>query len=104
MLTQTTNLQLVGLLVSPLLTHFQLVLIVEKHTYDNDNDKSSGVNCALQVANAKNNGGWWYNNCWNINPNINYNPAQFGSIYLAGPWYNPRWIEMKIRPRGCKPQ
>ena len=63
-------------------------------TYNNDNDQS-GHNCALQTGNAKDNGGWWYNGCWRINPNLQYNPAQFGSIAL-NIWYNPRWIEMKI--------
>ena len=72
-------------------------------TYDNDNDKSSG-NCAAQANRAKDNGGWWYNQCWNINLNIKYNPAQFGSMYLASGWYNPRWVEMKIRPLNCTPQ
>ena len=72
-------------------------------TYDNDNDKYRG-NCAAQVNNAKNNGGWWYNNCWGINLNIKYNPTQYGSFELAGTWYNPRWVEMKIRPLNCTPQ
>ena len=70
-------------------------------TYDNDNDDSN-INCAVKVGNAKGNGGWWYSSCWGINLNINYNPAQYGSMDLGGIWYNPRWIEMKIRPRGCK--
>ena len=72
-------------------------------TYDNDNDNSSG-NCAVQAQNAKGNGGWWFNLCWDINLNIKYNPAQFGSMKFAGTWYNPRWIEMKIRPLNCTPQ
>ena len=71
-------------------------------SYDNDNDKNGG-NCAVQTNNAKDNGGWWYNGCWHINLNLKYNPAQYGSIYLAGIWYNPRWIEMKIRPLNCTP-
>ena len=72
-------------------------------TYDNDNDRS-GDNCAVQTSNAKDNGGWWYNTCWSINLNYQYNPAQYGSIALAGSYYNPRWIEMKIRPHNCTPQ
>ena len=72
-------------------------------TYDNDNDKYGG-NCAAQINNAKDNGGWWHNSCWHINLNIKYNPAQYGSMLLAGTWYNPRWIEMKIRPLNCTPQ
>ena len=72
-------------------------------TYDNDNDQSSG-NCAVQTGNAKGNGGWWYKNCWTTDLNLKYNPAQFGSILLSGTYYNPRWIEMKIRPLNCTSQ
>ena len=72
-------------------------------TYDNDNDLWSN-NCAVEADHAKGNGGWWYKNCWNINLNIKYNPAQHGFIYLARAWYNPRWVEMKIRPLNCIPQ
>ena len=73
-------------------------------TYDNDNDKHSTFNCAAIVGRSKDNGGWWYDNCWYINPNYKYNPAEYGSIYLINNWYNPRWIEMKIRPLNCAPQ
>ena len=73
-------------------------------TYDNDNDQESSLNCAAQVYSAEDNGGWWYNDCWHINLNIKYNPADFGSMYLGDTWYNPRWIEMKIRPLNCTPQ
>ena len=73
-------------------------------TYDNDNDQSSSYNCALQVIKVKGNGGWWYSSCWHINLNFNYNPVQYGSMYLAGTHYNPRWIEMKARPLNCIPQ
>ena len=64
-------------------------------TYDNDND-NRGDNCA-----EGGNGGWWHNRCWNINANLKYNPTEFGFMSLAGTWYNPRWIEMKIRPLNC---
>ena len=69
-------------------------------TYNNDNDLSSN-NCAAQDSRAKDNGGWWYSKCWSINPNYQYNSRWYGSMYLAGTWYNPRWIEMKIRPLNC---
>ena len=70
-------------------------------TYDNDNDYNIVGNCAGQ---AKGNGGWWHRKCWDINPNYHYNPTQYGFINLAGTWYSPRWIEMKIRPLNCTPQ
>ena len=75
-------------------------------TYDNDNDGQSG-NCAIKVGRVRGNGGWWFGppgSCWLINLNSNYNPAQYGSIHLVHSWYNPRWIEMKIRPLNCTPQ
>ena len=64
-------------------------------TYDNQN---AAVTC------GKNTGGWWYNRCFRINLNYQYNPTRHGFVYLAGTWYNPRWIEMKIRPLNCTPQ
>ena len=71
-------------------------------TYDNENDRHPSVNCATQYDG---NGGWWYNRCWRINLNLKYNPTNPGGfMYLAGTWYNPRWIEMKIRPLNCTPQ
>ena len=72
-------------------------------TYDNDNDKWP-TNCAARYYNAKGNGGWWHNCCWDVNFNINYNPSHFGFIKLVGTWYNLRWSEMKIRPATCIPQ
>ena len=69
-------------------------------TYDNDNDFYSN-NCAGET---KGNGGWWHRNCWNINLNYHYNPTSHDFMYLASTWYNPRWIEMKIRPLNCTPQ
>ena len=67
-------------------------------TYDNDNDRWRTGNCAVEVANARGNGGWWYNQCWNINLNSQYNPAQYGLIGFGGKYHSPNWIEMKMRP------
>ena len=75
-------------------------------TQNNDNDKDTSNNCAAHPNHngGKGNGGWWYTDrqCWNINPNENYGSPYF--IYLAGKWYNLKWIEMKIRPLNCTPQ
>ena len=72
-------------------------------TFDNDNDEWFG-NCAARAVKAKDNGGWWYNGCWTMDLNINYNPAQYGFIKLGGIYYNLNWTEMKIRPLKCIPQ
>ena len=72
-------------------------------TYDNDNDQSGG-NCAAKTGAAVGNEGWWYKDCWEININNQYDPAQYWSILLAKSWYKPTWIEMKIRPLHCTPQ
>ena len=72
-------------------------------TYDNDNDKRS-ENCAADIGGAKGNGGWWHRACWKINLNLKYSPASYGFMFLAGTWYNPTWIEIKIRPLNCTPQ
>jgi len=72
-------------------------------TYDNDNDKRS-ENCAQKAYGIPNNGGWWHNDCWLINLSLEYNHSRFGFIHLANAWYNPRWIEMKIRPLNCLSQ
>ena len=71
-------------------------------TKDSENDKWSGRNCALWNGPSEPNGGWWYNNCWNINPNNYYNHSGFG-ILLNGKWdpTPPRFIEVKIRPHNC---
>ena len=67
-------------------------------TYDRDNDGWSG-NCALNAHGNKAPGGWWHNKCFQINLNPG-RPA--GSILLAGTWYTPIYIEMKIRPVNCQ--
>ena len=58
-------------------------------TFDNDNDRNGG-NC------ASNNGGWWHNNCWHINPN-----SQPPRLFLDSRNYFPLSIEMKIHPHDC---
>ena len=70
-------------------------------TYDKDNDRVDGGNCAVQNRGAIDNGGWWYNNCWNIDLNMKYKPTDWGFMLLANTWYNPKWVEMKIRPLKC---
>ena len=75
-------------------------------TYDNDNDLGpKKENCAAEVLRTTNNGGWWFNRCWEINVNFNYvNTGTHKHIKLAGIWYNLNAIEMKIRPLNCTPQ
>ena len=54
---------------------------------DNDNDQSSGFNCAQSVR------GWWHNRCTHVY--INYQPPQISGIGTF------LYTEMKIRPIGC---
>ena len=51
-------------------------------TYDDDNDGCPTGNCAAKADKALGNGGWWYNQCWNINLNSQYNPSKYGLINL----------------------
>ena len=69
-------------------------------TYDRDNDRSPG-NCAVSGHGSTAPGGWWHRNCFLINLNYNYRGPR-GFIYLAGTWYSPTFIEMKIRPSNCE--
>lgn len=69
-------------------------------TYDRDNDESTG-NCAAKAGGNVTPGGWWYKNCFLINLNYDYESG-YGLLYLAGTWYSPKNIEMKIRPVNCK--
>ncbi|XP_065896391.1 fibrinogen C domain-containing protein 1-like [Dysidea avara] len=62
-------------------------------TKDSDNDRWDG-NCALLYAPARPAGGWWYNDCWNINPNNFY--TNLNKIL-----HNSHLIEIKIRPLNC---
>ncbi|XP_065896394.1 fibrinogen C domain-containing protein 1-like [Dysidea avara] len=60
---------------------------------DSDNNQWDR-NCVLLYAPAKAAGGWWYNDCWNINPNNFY--TSLNKIL-----HNSHLIEIKIRPLNC---
>ena len=67
-------------------------------TKDSDNDKHDS-NCA--TWSNQRNGGWWYNNCWHINPNIFHNHDPEYGVYINSKWHTLPFIEMKIRPHYC---
>ena len=68
-------------------------------TYDRDNDLWHR-NCALD-AQGHESGEWWHNNCNYINLNYKHR-GSWGFMYLAHRWYDPIFIEMKIRPVNCE--
>ena len=69
-------------------------------TLDRDNDIDSSRHCALKTYGSTAPGGWWHRNCFHVNLNYNYG-APLGFIKLAGTWYSPPFIEMKIRISNC---
>ena len=70
-------------------------------SYDRDNDQWSGRNCA-DDGHGDESGGWWHAQCNYINLNYNYNrTGSWGFMYLGDGWYDPKFIEMKIRPDNC---
>ena len=68
-------------------------------TKDNDNDNHSGGNCALLFGLDKPNGGWWYESCAHITPNIIYNHT-YGML-LNSEYHTFPYIEVKVRPQNC---
>ena len=69
-------------------------------TYNKDNDKWNGNNCAVNGHGSKAPGGWWYNACYLVNLNYNYGAPSHGFM-LFDKWYSPPVIEMKIRSTSC---
>ena len=66
-------------------------------TYDKNNHGS----CAVNGHGSKAPGGWWFKNCFFINLNYNYGgPSGFIS-FDKSTWFNPPFIETKIRPVNC---
>ena len=68
-------------------------------TKDVDNDNIAFVNCALHRG--KSNGGWWYDNCWHIDPNIQLKDNT-DALVIDNEWYGIRSVQMKARPVDCK--
>ena len=66
-------------------------------TKDNDNDNNSGINCAVYYGWQS--GGWWYDMCWIIAPNIIYNHRH--GIKLNSQRHALPYIEIKLRPHKC---
>ena len=67
-------------------------------TRDRDNDKWNEYNCAVRSV-AGNAGGWWYNDCFHIFLNHQFNHRY--SIYLNGRYHSLPFIEIKIRQVNC---
>ena len=65
-------------------------------TRDSDNDQHSSINCG-QIHGPG--GGWWYNQCMRIQPNVKYK-GDYG-VYLSYKWHVFHFIEIKIRPHNC---
>ena len=69
-------------------------------TKDQDNDRWSSGNCAVNFAGG-NAGGWWYSVCSQIFLNHQYK-SRYAGLYLGGLWKILSFTEMKIRPINCK--
>ena len=69
-------------------------------TKDSDNDQWGGGNCATDNwGDSIPTGGWWYNRCDHIHPNVFYKSKNW--ILLNGSWHPLSFIEIKIRPHNC---
>ena len=77
-----------GITTNPFVTH--PLNNMKFSTSDNDNDRRSG-NCAAVYSS-----GWWYNNCYYINPN--HQPPY---VSLNSNNYNLLSVEMKMRQHDC---
>ena len=79
--------------------------VMQFSTYDSDNDKSSG-NCSFV-----NQGGWWYNSCYQANLNGTHTIPTLPGV--SQNWARLKWsdngdptpyipsVEMKLHPKYC---
>ena len=68
-------------------------------TKDNDNDNHGYGNCALLYDLKEPVGGWWYDSCAHITPNIIYN-NRYGML-LNSEFHALPYIEIKVRSHNC---
>ena len=68
-------------------------------TKDGDNNDNYDGSCALLLGLKEPLGGWWYNSCSHITPNIIYN-HRYG-MQLNKNWHTLPYIEIKLRPHKC---
>ena len=69
-------------------------------TKDSDNDLFTTHNCAISnYGPSTPAGGWWYEICSTIQPNMLYNDKDM--IKLNNKWHTLPFIEIKIRPHNC---
>ena len=83
-----------GTTTDPMATHNGMSF----STKDRDNDQWE-KNCALANGPTSPQGGWWYKECWHVNPNNSY--KRLDGIYLSNKWHAIAFIEMKIRHHNC---
>ena len=69
-------------------------------TKDVDNDDIPLFNCALYHGPEEPTGGWWYDECWRINPNMILQDNTSG-VAFNNNWYGFKSVQMKIRPLDC---